>query len=325
MEQDRKKKIGSIGAFCLLIIAIGGLIFAFERIRSLSTKKSKLSPPSVVSPASFNNTPIKTSTPPSTPQDPNSPLASNMLARAGNWTLTIEDFKERLKNLKEIIPDFDVKDLESKKLVLEELIRQQLLVMDAREKGLDNKKEIAEAVEEFKRTLLVREVANKLIEGVSATEQEAQDYYNQNKEIFVESAEWHIREIVVPTQQEAKDILIEILKGADFAETAKTHSKSKSASQGGDLGFLKELPAPYASAVATLNAGDISSVFKGPEGYCVVKLEEKRGGEPLEFPDVKADIITGLTQLKQQQAILGHIEQLRQKTPVQVNEGLLNF
>jgi len=248
-----------------------------------------------------------------------------MLARAGNWTLTIEDFKERLKNLKEIIPDFDVKDLESKKLVLEELIRQQLLVMDAREKGLDNKKEIAEAVEEFKRTLLVREVANKLIEGVSATEQEAQDYYNQNKEIFVESAEWHIREIVVPTQQEAKDILIEILKGADFAETAKTHSKSKSASQGGDLGFLKELPAPYASAVATLNAGDISSVFKGPEGYCVVKLEEKRGGEPLEFPDVKADIITGLTQLKQQQAILGHIEQLRQKTPVQVNEGLLNF
>ena len=144
--------------------------------------------------------------------------------------------------------------------------------------------------------------------------------------MFAEQAEWHLRAIVVYTQNGAKEILVELLKGADFAQMAKERSKSKSAASAGDLGFVndKDLRPHFARVLATMEAGDTSSVFKGPDGYYIIKLEEKKGGRQLEFSKVKQDIITGLTQMKQQDIILKHIEELKQKTPVRQNDALLS-
>ena len=269
-----------------------------------------------------NNKPVEVSSPKAI-ENSNVSLPPNALAKVGDWTLTMDDFKERLKNLKEFSPQFDIKDPKSQKLVLDELVNQQLLIKEAEANGVGNKKDVVDAVNEFKRTVLVRESINNLVGTIQATEQEAQDYYNQNKDTFVEPADWHLREIVVPTEAEAKEILIELLKGTDFSEMAKTRSKSKSAAGGGDLGIKKDLNPGMARAVASLEAGGISSVFKGPEGYTIVKLEEKKGGKLLNFADIKKDIVDGLTDLKRRQALQSHIDELKQKTNVKVNEALL--
>jgi peptidyl-prolyl cis-trans isomerase C len=250
--------------------------------------------------------------------------SKNVLAKVGSWVLTKEDFQERLAALKELVPDYNTKDVGQNKLILEELVRQQLLVQDAEGKGLAASKDVVQAVEEFRRTILVREVATKIAQGVSVTEQEAQDYYTQNKSEFVAPGQWRLREIVVDPEQQAKDILVELLKGADFAETAKQKSKGKTASAGGDLGLVSTFEFPQMEkTVVALSVGDVSSVFTGPQGFYIVKLEEKKGGEQKEFEEIKNDIKEGLTMLKQQQAILDYIEQLRQKTPVYVNDKLL--
>ena len=252
------------------------------------------------------------------------PLPANVLARVGKWTLTKEDFEQRLAGLKEVIPEYDIDDLESKQLILEELVRQQMLVQDAEQSGMANDKEIKAAVEEFRNTILVREMAAKITEGVIATAQEAQEYYEENKEAFVEPEEYRIREIVVPTQEEARDILVEILKGTDFAEMAQARSQSESASGGGDLGFLVRPKFPeMAGQMTVLDAGEVSSVFRGPDGYYIIKMEEKTGGAPVSFEEVREDIVEGLTLLKQQQAILEYIDNIKKKIDVQVNEKLL--
>lgn len=255
--------------------------------------------------------------------DPSAPLPADVLAKVGDWTLTIDQFKQRLKDLKTAIPEFDIKTKESKKLVLEELVRQQLLIMDAEQKGVGDKAEIKMAVDEFRRSLLVRETVNKLIENIKVTEEDAEKEFNQNKDLFVEPPEWKVREIVVDTQEGANEILIELLKGADFAEMAKTRSKSKSASNGGDLGFLKNLEPYLNSVVPTMETRDVSRVFKGPDGFYIIKLEEKKGGKLLEFSKVKEDIITGLTQIKQQEAVLKYIDELKAKINIKLNESLL--
>lgn len=248
----------------------------------------------------------------------------NTLARVGDWTMSINEFRDRLQGLKEVAPDFDVNDRESQQLILEELVRQQLLVQDAEARGLANKKEIADALSEFRRTLLVREIAQQLTQGIEATESEAREYYEQNKDLFVGEAQWRVREIVTFSESAAKEILIEILKGTDFAEMARTHSKSQSAAQGGDIGFIAEPKFPEMGRVLIgLDVGDVSSVFKGPEGFYIIKLDEKKGGEPISFSEIKDDIVASLTILKQQQAILEHINKLRQSTTVTTNENLL--
>ncbi len=252
------------------------------------------------------------------------PLPANVLARVGDWTLTLEEFNERLRRLKEVAPDFDLTNDEDKRLILEELVRQQLLIADAEQSGVAKQKDVVDAVEEFRRTILVREVANKLAEGIKATEADAETYYNENKQVFTDPTEWHVREIVTNTPEGAKELLIQLLGAADFTQTAKERSITKSAANGGDLGFIKQAPFPQMETVlSTMAVGDISSVFKGPEGFYIIKLEEKRGGTAKNFAQVKEEVVSGLTLLKQQEAILNHLNTLSQKIPIQVNESLL--
>ncbi len=255
------------------------------------------------------------------------PLGPKDLARVGNWTLTIDEFKERMKNLAQIDPTIDPNKPEYQKIILEELIRQQLLLEDAEKSGLANSKKIRQAVEDVRRSLIVQEMISKLTEGVAPTDDEVLKYYNENKNkdpLFTEPVSWHVREIVVPTQQEANDILVELLKGADFAEMAKEHSKAKNAAKGGDLGFITEPPFPQMAAqLAVLDAGGLSGVFKGPDGFYIIKVEEKKGGKAKPFEEVRDQIKQGLTYLKQQQAVLNYIDKLKEKIPVEVNESLL--
>ena len=108
-------------------------------------------------------------------------LPANVLARVGAWTLTVDEFNQRLKLLKQGLPDFNENDPQAKATVLNELIRQQLLVKDAENSDIANKKDIKDAVEDFRRTLLVQELANRLTKNVTVTEEEAQKYYEENK------------------------------------------------------------------------------------------------------------------------------------------------
>ena len=161
----------------LLIFLLSGTT-GCDKISSLFGRKSSAKNQKVVS-ASPVSSPASTSF--NNPQENViASLPANVLAKVGNWTLTLDEFKERLKNLKDVVPDFDTKSLEAKKMVLEELVRQELLVQEAQQTGVADKKEIVDAVSEFKRTLLVREVASKMIETISVTDEEAEDYFNKN-------------------------------------------------------------------------------------------------------------------------------------------------
>ena len=252
------------------------------------------------------------------------PLPGNAVARVGNWTLTTEQFDQRLKLLKQGLPEFDENKPGNKESVLNELVRQQLLVKDAESSGIGQQKEIAEAVEDFHRTLLVQELANRLTRDIVATEKEAQDYYDQNKNLFVEPVEWKAREIIVADEAAAKNILVQVLQGGDFGEIAKAQSRGKTAANGGALPVFKKAPfAAMQSAVASLEAGGASAVFKGPDGFYIVKVDEKKGGNAKTFLSVKTDLISGLTLRKQQEAILEHIDKLAQKTKVEINKEVL--
>ncbi|MCK5580866.1 MAG: peptidyl-prolyl cis-trans isomerase [Candidatus Omnitrophica bacterium] len=270
--------------------------------------------------------PLSTIPPATTPikAKKNAPIAKNVLAKVGSWTITIEDFKERLNALKEVAPEYDINDVEQNKLILEELINQQLLVQEAEKIGLAQEKNIKLAVEEFRNTLFVREMAATIIQDVEVTDQEAENYYSQNVEAFTMPTEWRVREIMVATEDEAKAVVAELYQGADFIAKVKEKSKSKSAWQKGDLGFLSTFAfSEMANVVMSLEVGAVSGVFKGPDGFYIVKLEEKKGGEQKAFEEIKEEIKNGLMMINQQQTILARLQELRAAAVIRINEKLL--
>ncbi len=273
--------------------------------------QEKISSP-VVSPIAVPQQPEQKATP------------ANVLARVGDWMITIDEFKERLNALKEAVPDFDTTSMDAKKLVLETLVRQQLLVSEAEKIGLANQKDIQAAVDEFRRTLIVQEIVKNLVRDLKVSDEEANAFYEAQKTVLVEPAQWHVRAIVVDSQEKANTLSTQLLQGADFAETAKQNSIGETAAQGGDLGFVAEAPFPeMQNVIAPLNAGEVSTVFKGPQGYYIVKVEEKKGGNPIPFEDIKKDIVDNQLMLKQQKAILDHVEKLKGETKVEIREDLL--
>ncbi len=339
----RGGKIFFICCFTLMILQgcdqISSLFGGFSKSKSSKSVKESYTikqsqAPVVVNMATAEAEPEKVVEPkPSQPSPPPAPvsknekptnLPENIVARVGNWSITLDEFNQIIADIKKDAPDFDASNLQQKRMILEELTGQQLLVQDAEKTGLAQRKDIAKRVEDFRRTELVKEMANKLTTGVEATEPEAEEYYKRNQRDFVEPAKWRVREIVVPTEDEAKAILVELYKGADFMEMVKQKSKSKSAWKKGDLGFLTTFDFPkMESVVKALEIGDISSVFKGPEGFYIVKLEDKQGGEPKKFADIKDEVKKWLTFLKQREAILDYLNKLRETTPVEINEKLL--
>jgi len=261
---------------------------------------------------------------PAAAEMPSGPLPSNALVRIGNWTLTNDDFNNRINLLKQQLPEFKENDPASKGAVLDELVRQQLLVKDAEDSQIGDTKEIKDAVADFRKTLLVQELASRLTKGVIATETEARQYYDTNKFKFAEPVKWSVREIAVADETTAKSILVQVLQGGDFAQLAQAQSKDPSAAHGGQLKpFIK---APFEAmqiAIANLDAGGVSGVFKGPDGYYIVKVDGKTGGDVKSFEEIKKNLIYGLTLQKQQAVILNHLRDLADKDKPEYNKDLI--
>ncbi len=260
------------------------------------------------------------------PAAPAAPVVSGeVLAVVGSWKITTAEFEDRLKALQEVVPDYDVRNKEARKMVLDELVKQQLLVEDAQNSGTAKSKDIDAAVEEFRRSLIVREVAKKLTQNLQVTEDDAKALYAEKKDQLVEPEEWRIREIAVNDEAKAKELLVQILNGGDFAEIAKQNSIAPSKDKGGDLGFIDQVPFPQmAQVLQPLDVGGVSGVFKGPENkFYIVKVEEKKGGQPLAYDSIAEELKRSALILKQQEVIMKYIDDLKQKIKVQVNENLL--
>jgi len=145
-------------------------------------------------------------------------------------------------------------------------------------------------------------------------------YEDAAKQISGEQ-EVHARHILVGTEAEAKEIIAELKKGADFAELAKKKSKDPGASDGGDLGyFTKDQMVPEFSAAAfALEPGKISEPVKSQFGWHVIKVEDKRARKAPPFDQVKPQLEAFVIRKAQAEYVAklradAKIERLDQKT-----------
>jgi peptidyl-prolyl cis-trans isomerase C len=98
------------------------------------------------------------------------------------------------------------------------------------------------------------------------------------------------RHILVEKEDDAKTIVADIKKGADFAEVAKKKSIEPGAAEsGGDLGyFTKDQMVPeFADAAFKLDKGKVSDPVKSQFGWHVIKVEDKRKKPPPTFEQVQ--------------------------------------
>jgi peptidyl-prolyl cis-trans isomerase C len=164
-----------------------------------------------------------------------------------------------------------------------------LLAQDAETRGMSAtdtfKRKFAMARNKVLMETLLRDIAQK-----SVTEDAMRKVYDEATKQMAAEEEVSARHILVKTEDEAKAILADLKKGADFAETAKKKSTEPGAAQsGGDLGyFTKEQMVPeFAEAAFKLDKGKISDPVKTQFGWHIIKLEDKRKKPAPTYEQVK--------------------------------------
>lgn len=254
-----------------------------------------------------------------------------IIAQVGDMYITLEQLNQEIENINTLNALYN--NAEPKKFTTEEklaflkeeLIPRYLFYKEAKARSVDKDRKVQEQLLNAEVRIVFDQFVKKETAETAPTSKEIEAFYNNYKERFRPTEERRIREILVSSEDEAKEVLIELLKGTDFAALAQQRSKSDTASKGGDLGFIGkgQLGAEYKkfdemAFSPSLEQGQISSVFKDKKGYYIIRLDGIRGGQTPSLNEVWDQVKNTVIMVKQQQKIQELNDSLSKKTKVAI-------
>lgn len=254
-----------------------------------------------------------------------------VLANINGSIITLEEFERKVKILPKnsaALLGYDVHTLQGKKKFLDDLVSRELLVQKAYKKGFDKKEDVIlrlENLEDLKKQILITELIEEMKKGITVLSGEIEDFYNKYKAGFIEPEKIKARQIIVKNEKEAKQILMQLLQGANFAMLARERSIGPNASKGGDLGFFSrgEMPKEFDDTVFNLQKGDISGIIKLSDGYHIVRLIDRKQAEQKPLKEVRDEIKQGLQKEKEAKQLESLLKELKESAEIKINEKIL--
>ena len=122
---------------------------------------------------------------------------------------------------------------------------------------------------------------------------EADQLYSSNLELEKSTKEYKASHILLETEDDAKAVIAELGKGANFSDLAKKKSVGPSATHGGDLGWFKpdEMVEPFARAVEELKNGEYTKTpVKSDFGWHVILREDSREVPPPSYEQMREQL-----------------------------------
>jgi peptidyl-prolyl cis-trans isomerase C len=175
------------------------------------------------------------------------------------------------------------------------------------------KARLAEAKDDIIRTAYLQRVVEK-----DMTDAKLHEHYEQ----FLKSAppreEVNARHILVKTEDEAKGIIAQLQKGADFKKLAADKSTDPAGKEsGGDLGwFTKDAMVPeFANAAFALKKGEYTKTpVKTRFGWHVILLVDRRTAPPPTFEEMKQQLASQV----QNEILTKIVKELRTEAKIEV-------
>ncbi|MET0026087.1 MAG: peptidylprolyl isomerase [Candidatus Thiodiazotropha sp.] len=203
--------------------------------------------------------------------------------------------------------------------VLNELANILIVSQDAEKSGYMDHEEIAASMALLKAKLLTQALVQEYASKNKPSEEQIQKVYD-DEYANLTSTEYKARHILVKEEDEAKALIADLDKGADFAELAKEHSTGPTNVKGGDLGWIDpdQMVEPFAEALKAMEKGKYSSApVQTQFGWHVILLEDSRTNPAPTLDKVHSEIETKL----QQKALTEYMQGLRDKSKLVFNEN----
>lgn len=176
--------------------------------------------------------------------------------------------------------------------VREELIAREIFAQEAERKGLARNADVQRQLENARQQILIQALIRDYMKANPIKDDEVKAEYDK---VVKQSAEkeYKARHILVEKEDQAKEIIAQLKKGAKFEDLAKQSKDPGSAANGGDLDwnsagtFVK----PFSDAMAALEKGKFTEApVQTQFGWHVIRLDDVRESKAPPLADVRPQI-----------------------------------
>ena len=195
--------------------------------------------------------------------------------------------------------------------IREELNTRELLVREAKKKGLEKTPDVKNQMDLAGQTVLVRAYVGDWLKANPVSDAALHKEYDAIKAQMGDK-EYKVRHILVENEDEAKEIIAALQKGEKFEKLAERSKDPGSKTKGGDLdwnapgNFVK----PFSDAMVKLPKGKFTTVpVQTQFGWHVIEVDDIRDAKIPSFDEVKPQ----LTQRMQGQELDLYFKDLRAK------------
>ena len=250
--------------------------------------------------------------------------AATELARINGTVLSLEDFNKRYQENRRLLQ----LRTPSKKALLEEVVKRELAVQEAKRLKLDQDPEVVERLNTVLYYALLEKQLGKQVEQIFITDSDAKTYYSKNPEIRTS----HIFVPLTPdaSADDAKIAFARLKKIYDenvasgkmsFAEAAQRFSEGPAAPMGGDIDYQTRdrLDPAFYEAALRLKPGKVSPIVRTQFGYHIIRLTAIRAWEDADKAQVKRLVF----EVKRNELFSSYVGKLRAAAKVSVRSELL--
>jgi len=234
-----------------------------------------------------------------------------VVAKIDDRTITMGELDREIEQLPPQVRA-RYKDPARKLEFLRHYLLEELLYDMGKRKGYEKDKEVRKQLRDIERQLIVQKVYGEEISGqVDLDSSDYELYYDAHREDFKEPAKSTVAHIQVDNEEAAQEALKRLAEGEEFASLAKELSTDTSTrDSGGELGPITagstRVPrlgnAPeIASAVASLDVGDVTGPIQTDRGWHVISVTHREPEKQKELDEVKPQIEYALRRLKEQE------------------------
>jgi parvulin-like peptidyl-prolyl isomerase len=227
-----------------------------------------------------------------------------VIAKIDGDKITLSDFRDRMNETPTAYQQYMVSP-EGRRQFLDLLIREKVLLIEARKSGAQFdadyekavsqfKKQLARRMKDFEESMLVETYLKKLrTRELAVSNADVEKYYNDHLSEFQHPAQILAAHVLLNSQADAERALDRIKKGESFEKVAREMSMDPAtAAQGGRLSpFRKgQLVPEFENAVMQLKNGQISPIVKSHFGYHIIKKLGEKPLPPEPLDQAKEDI-----------------------------------
>ena len=197
-----------------------------------------------------------------------------------------------------------------------DLIAREVLMQEAIKQGYDKKPDVKQALDSARQAIVVNQLARDYIAKNPVTDADIKAEYDRFAKTQAGEKEYHLRHILLGTEDEAKAVIAKIKGGAKFEDLAKQSKDTGSAANGGDLDWAapSAFPPEFAAGFTKLGKGQVTETpVKTGAGFHVIKVDDVRAVKVPAMEEIKSQIAESLTQNK----LAAYQEEMVKKAKVQ--------